>query len=319
MPMSRRLTLLPVLSLLLCVGAAQAQPALPKPPDKYKALIRYRIIAPRDPHVAMYDALIAHLKGLGFEFIPPLEKHRKTDREDPSKDRLVGLVPSSKALAMLNNPNVAGLVLMPEKLELPEDPDAPLRVRLELTSGLTPDRQRELADQVRAQLRHVIPGFKEAVAYDHRGYTGRPFSRLVGTIPRGQLDLLLKDLRRLPTGWLTGEMEDADFPSPLGSNKPIVVTEVLGVEPLVEAPADVREEAHLYKITPDLWKALEDKTPGPVRVEIILTVPPAPFDESWRQLLARVAPTLFIESQHGAYVIGLMSPEDVRGLATSAM
>src|SRR5262249_9265564 len=79
------------------------------------------------------------------------------------------------------------------------------------------------------------------------------------------------------------------------------------------------EEAHLYKITPDLWKALEDKTPGPVRVEIILTVPPAPFDESWRQLLARVAPTLFIESQHGAYVIGLMSPEDVRGLATSAM
>src|SRR5262249_31926890 len=112
---------------------------------------------------------------------------------------------------------------------------------------------------------------------------------------------------------------DADFPSPLGSNKPIVVTEVLGVEPLVEAPADVREEAHLYKITPDLWKALEDKTPGPVRVEIILTGPPAPCDESWRQLLARVAPTLFIESQHGAYVIGLMSPEDVRGLATSAM
>ncbi len=142
---------------------------------------------------------------------------------------------------------------------------------------------------------------------------------MFGTIPRSQLDLFLKDLRRLPTGWLTGEMEEGDFPSPLGSNKPIVVTDVLGMEPLVEAPADTREDAHLYKITPELWKHLEDKTPGPVRVEITLTVTPPPFDQGWRAFVERVAPTLFIESQLGAYVIGLISPEDVRSLAGAAM
>src|SRR5206468_1632899 len=147
------------------------------------------------------------LKKLDFEFVPPLAAHRKTDREDQSKDRLTGLVPSSKALLILRNRHVAGLILIPEKLEVPDDPDAPLRVRFELTSGMTPERQRELADQVRAQLRYIVPGFREAVAYDHRGYTGRPFSRLVGSVPRGQLELLLKDLRRLPTGWFATETE----------------------------------------------------------------------------------------------------------------
>src|SRR2546423_5494092 len=98
---------------LLSASAALArpQPAAPKPPDKFKALIRYRIIAPRDVHVAMYDALIADLKRLDFEFIPPLATRPKTDREDPSKDRLTGLVPSSKAPFILRNPHVAGLIL----------------------------------------------------------------------------------------------------------------------------------------------------------------------------------------------------------------
>src|SRR5439155_6517061 len=110
-------------SLSASAALAQPQPAAPKPPDKFKALIRYRILAPRDVHVAMYDALIADLKKLDFEFIPPLGARPRTDREDPSKDRIAGLVPSSKALLILRNPHVAGLILLPEKLELPDDAD----------------------------------------------------------------------------------------------------------------------------------------------------------------------------------------------------
>src|SRR5919108_2183573 len=92
-----------VCSLSAGAGFAQPQPAMPKPPEKFKALVRYRIIAPRDAHVAMYDALIADLKKLDFEFIPPLAGRPKTDREDQSKDRLTGLVPSSKAQWILRN------------------------------------------------------------------------------------------------------------------------------------------------------------------------------------------------------------------------
>ena len=50
-----------VYSLSASAALAQPQPAAPKPPDKFRALIRYRIIAPRDVHVAMYDALIDDL------------------------------------------------------------------------------------------------------------------------------------------------------------------------------------------------------------------------------------------------------------------
>src|SRR5439155_13824179 len=91
-----------VYSLSASAALAQPQPAMPKPPDKFRALIRYRIIAPRDVHVAMYDALIADLNKLDFEFIP-LGARPRTDREDPSKDRIAGLVPSSKALLILRN------------------------------------------------------------------------------------------------------------------------------------------------------------------------------------------------------------------------
>src|SRR5690349_2421876 len=115
--MSRFLMCLCGLLSSMAAAAAQDSPAAPKPPDKFKALLRYRIIAPRDPHVAMYDALIAELKRLDFEFIPPLAERRKTDREDATKDRLVGLVPSAKALALTRIPNVVGVLLVPEKLE----------------------------------------------------------------------------------------------------------------------------------------------------------------------------------------------------------
>src|SRR5262249_50397595 len=139
-----------VLAAALWVSSlAHAQPAAPRPPDKYKAIIRYRIIAPRDPHVALYDELIAHLKGLHFEFIPALPPPgaRNTDREDQTKDRLTGLVPSGKAFDILQNPSVASVMLIPEKFAVPDDLRKPVRVRIELASSLSDDRQRELWEQ----------------------------------------------------------------------------------------------------------------------------------------------------------------------------
>src|SRR5262249_20897372 len=132
---------------LLCSGSsAWAQPATPKPPDKYKVLLRYRIIAPRDPHVAAYDALVKHLESLDFKFLPPYDDRPKTDREDSSKDRFEGLVPSAKTLDILRNTSVQSLVLIPEKFEMPEDPDRPVRVQIELGGSMDGDRAQEFAE-----------------------------------------------------------------------------------------------------------------------------------------------------------------------------
>src|SRR5262249_47269738 len=92
---------------------------------------------------------------------------------------------------------------------------------------------------------------------------------------------------------------------------PILVTEVLGTEPLVAPPFDVRDADHLYKITPDLWSQLGENRL--VRVELILTT--TPRDGAWRETLQGVASSLTIESHLGPYVIGLVNTADVRGLA----
>lgn len=309
-----------ILVAAVLAASAVAQPAAPKPPDKFRALIRYRIIAPRDLHVRLYDEMIDHLKGLGFEFTPPLEKHPRTDREDPTKDRLAGLISSSKALDILQSPSIASVLLIPEKMALPDAPEKTVRVKIELTSGLASDRQRELADQTRVLLQQAIPGgVRELVGYDHRGYTGRPFSRIVGAVAVGQLELLLKDLRRLPAGWFATDLESTELPAPLRDVSPILVTEVLDAEPLVEAAVDIRETEFLEKITPQLWKLLPAKKAGGTttlqRVEVILAATPRPGDKLWRQHLERAAPSFFIEGELGPYVTGLIRLEEVRSLA----
>src|SRR5439155_25364653 len=110
------------------------------------------------------------------------------------------------------------------------------------------------------------------------------------------------------------------------NTNPILVTEVMGVEPLIEPPPDLREPDYLYKITPELWKLLEGKADGkdadakagpPLRIEIILTTTPGLLDQAWRGAIERAAPSFFVENQLGAYVTGIIRPEDVRPLAAS--
>jgi hypothetical protein len=296
---------------------AQPRPAFPPPPATYDAAVRYRIDAARDQHVAQFDALVAHLEKLGFEFTPPLDELPPTIRENPYRDLLKGLIPAGNARKILDSPAVASVLLRPPAFKLPEKADQPVAVQMELVSGFLPTKQLALVDQVRVLLQHF--GFEESTGYDNRGYTGQPHTRLRGTIPVGQLDILLSDLRRQPTGWLAAGIDPADLPVPLRGAAPILMTEVLPdasppSEPL--GPPERGDDA-LEKIGPGLWALLNKKggEAQAVRLEIVLATTPAPGDEGWRQALQRAAPSLVYEGRLGQFVTAVAGVGEARALA----
>src|SRR4051794_26640970 len=98
-----------LLSLFAGSDAYAAQPVEPPRPARFQMVLRYDIPAARDQHVVQYDALIAHLKTLGFTFDPPLSELPATDREDRSKNKLHGFMASDKVLKVFGNPDVASL------------------------------------------------------------------------------------------------------------------------------------------------------------------------------------------------------------------
>jgi hypothetical protein len=293
-------------------------PKQPRPPAKYRALLRYDIPTPRDPHVAQYDAMIDFLKRLGFEFDPPLDQRPETDREDRSKNRMKGWIAPARALQLLDNVSIASVMLIPNDFKLDDAaPDQPVWIRLQLPSGLATDRQRELYEQVRALL--TLQQFREAVAYDHRGYSGQPFTRLVGTIPYARLDNLLKDLRTQPGGWLVPVMPQTELPQPLRGLNPLRIIEVLREkEPIkVIAEPEPRIPDYLEKISPELWELVKQPEPSsrPIRVQIGFVGTLSPQDTAWRQALAETVPGFFIEGQLGQFVTGLIPPAQIKTLA----
>lgn len=293
-----------------------SQPARPPQADRYRVLLRYSIIAPRDPHVIMYDALIRHLQGLDFQFTPPLEEHPDSDREDPTKNTLEGIIAASKIRDILRNPHVTSLLIMPTNVKLP-DGDQPIGVQLDLIDSLSMSGQRQLGNQVRVLLAEM--GFQEATGYDHRGVRGRPFSRLVGVLPAGNLLNLLKDLRRQPSDWLSPKYNPEDLPTPLRSASPILMTEVLPYLPAVGEPAPPapRKPPFLEKVSTGLWAHLQqkEKDAGLIRYQAILAKAPSSTDSSWRHLLNQSAPSFFIEGQLGPVVTGTGPPFDIARLA----
>src|SRR6266496_3241683 len=266
---------------LLGVGwnfRAPAQPAVPPSPSQYEVTLRYRIIAPRDQHVLFYDRLVVHLQSLKFEFQPPLDTRPPTDRIDPNKNEFRGRLAAANVPKLRENPHVAGVLLVPEGMDLAKlPPEQPVRVRLELVGGLPPDRQRELAEQTKLLLATL--GFQEASAYDHRGVAGRPYTKLLGTLPPGQLPVLLKDLRSQPGGWFAPRIAATELPPPLRSINPILFTEVLSdPEPIKDAaePA-ARSPEYLEKIGPGLWEIVNDKDKEArlVRVQMLFAGTPS--------------------------------------------
>lgn len=300
---------------LVCRPPAPAQPAAPAPPSHYQVILRYRIVAPRDEHALHYDRLVKHLQNLGFEFQPPLAQRPATDRIDPSKNEFRGRLPAPQAARLRDNPTVAGIVLIPDGFKLPDMAEQPVRVRVELAGGLGLERQRELAEQTKLLLGAL--GFKEAGHYDHRGAGGRPYTKLTGTLPRGQLEVLLKDLRTQPGGWFAPQIAPAELPLPLQRINPILFTEVLtDVEPIQDAaePA-ARSPEYLEKIGPGLWEIVNDKAKEQesVRLQVLFAGNQSP--EQLRQTILRLSPGAFVEGVLGAQVTARMTVADVKVVA----
>lgn len=299
-------------------GVAPALPAAPSAPAHYQVKLRYRIVAPRDQHALLYDQLVDHLIRLKFDFEPPLDQHPATDRIDPSKNEFRGKLPASQILKVRDNALIAGVVLVPDGFKLPDAPDQPVRVRIELQGGLPGDRQRDLAEQTKLLL--GLLGFKEAPGYDHRGVGGRPYSKLIGTLPTGQLDSLLKDLRTQPSGWLGPRIVAEELPAPLRTVNPIVYTEVLtDPEPVKDAsePA-ARAPEYLEKIGPGLWELVSDKEKEQTIVRVQVLFAGNPSAQALQQVVQRTAPSSFVESVLGTIVTAQMTVADAKALAAAA-
>ena len=314
----------PLLVILACATSAAAQPPAPPPPDKYKITLRYHIPAPRDQHVVQYDGMIRHLQRLGFEFEPPLDKHADTDREDRSKNYLHGVISSAKARKVLDYPAVQSILLVPfapDEFKLPEGADEPVTVRLQLTGDLSSNRQRDLANQTRLLLREL--GFKEPVGYDHRGYTQKPQTRIVGTIPRGKLDLLNRDLRSHPAGWLGPIIPRDELPLPLRDVNPVQIVEVIPDSAAIKALVDPepRNPEYLEKISADLWELVKDKDVSSARIRVQIGFVGAidAGDSEWKTLLKEAAPGIFIEGQLGPFVTAILRLDQVKTIADSPL
>src|SRR5262249_19075541 len=98
---------------VVSVESARAQPAAPPPPAKYRASWRYSMPSPRDQHVMHYNAMVAFLQGLHFEFVPPLDELPETDREDSAKNVITGILPSAAVLNVMRYPDIASVLLPP--------------------------------------------------------------------------------------------------------------------------------------------------------------------------------------------------------------
>jgi hypothetical protein len=295
--------------LALAACAAADVPA-PPPPAQYDAELRYRIRANRAQRLGDFDRLIRGLKAAGF--VPdPVDP---ADEADPTHDRITGRVPPDRVNDVLNVPFVQTLMLLPPGAALPADPAARVPVNLWLTK-LPPGRQNLLWSQARERLRAI--GFRDYVGYDDRGFT-----RLRGTMPAGELDTLLGDLRNEPGGWLLPEVPASATPEPLRSVLPVRIIEVTpdpeGAPPAPAPAAVLPGQEALSKITPDLAAVLQGEGAAAkrLRVEFILTESPSDTDPVWARSLKRSMPDIIVEGRAGTVVTATLPGGEVPALAS---
>ena len=111
-------------------------------------------------------------------------------------------------------------------------------------------------------------------SYDTRGDTS-----VRGSLPAGNLFVLLKDLRNQPGGWFAPAVSTDALPLPLRSVSPVRVVEVLPAAaeppaPVPPPPAQAGGDA--AKVAADLRAAVDDpaRQAGPVRVEMVFDAEP---------------------------------------------
>ena len=146
---------------MLCVPA---QVKVPKPPDTYDATVRYRIQADRNERVLQYEEMTKFFGKLGF---------KETESEDsdlgpfdPTAEIISGTVPSKTARDILGDRRVQTVLLAPAGYKSPDDPQARVRVLIEL--GHSRD-QLALWNQTGIALARL--GFKADLGFDARAFT----------------------------------------------------------------------------------------------------------------------------------------------------
>jgi hypothetical protein len=297
-----------LLSLVALVYSVQAQaPAAVEPGTTYNVQLRYKIDAELQQRYALYKQMLARLEAAGFKAEPG------RPGEELYGDRLAGTIPSSGLAALRVERFLRTAVLVPSNLQLPADPEKSVLVRLELTLVLGAERQKEVADQARRQLKTL--NFVENEGYDNLNHT-----RLLGRLSGPALAVLLAD-----------SME-ASLPQPqiLRSDVPLKST-LIKLAIVIPEPAPPRPDValptpspagkeYLDKISPDL-KAFLAKVPETdfeklVRVEVVLRG--KSLSESLKRALQYSSANFITEGSFGPIVSGLVTPSRVPALAADA-
>jgi hypothetical protein len=311
LPSARHRTLLILGVALLFAPPVPAQRVAPPPPAVYDAQVRYRIRVGRTERINRFLEMIRYLDSIGFRRAPGEDL---SEAANPEAERLTGTLPSNKVRDLLRWPNVRTVLLTPQGYRPPENPEQRVLVQIELASGLSPNRQRDLYFQALDHLNRL--GFVEKVGFDNQGHT-----RVLGTIPAGELDLLLKNLRAQPAGWFAPETPPDLLPEPIRDVNPLRVIEVLpepaGVPPSADVPPPPPPPAgqeFLEKIAPDLREPAAGAGGNLVRMEVVFTREPRPDDITWRSLLL-AQPGLTIEGRIGQVVAVLAPPATAPALA----
>ncbi len=261
---------------------AGAQVVYPPPPEKYDAHFRYRIRADRDERIRQFREMERNLKAAGF--VPTPREDADLEIFDPAAEMMSGTIPSSSARKLLDDPRIQTVVLVPAGMSLDEGKKL-VQVRIALPTGLAPREQHDLHEQLS---RHLgLLGFREGIAYDHRGY-----SLLRGAIPAENLLTLLKDVRTQPTGWFVPLVPKDLLPLPLRAVLPIRLVEVLpDLPPAAPEPAPpVGVQPASPKLTADARAVVESPASAgkPLRVDLILNEDPG---AGWINLRDRIRTT----------------------------
>lgn len=294
MPTCRRCLLaLTVVAMVAADSATQVQ--RPDPPAEYDVTLRFLLRSPLPGWYDQFDDMVADLKRLGFQRTALPED----GVEDPSNDRLEGIIRAGSSRRLLSQPMVQTILLKPRGFAVAAG--QPAKVRLELAAGLPRDQQRNLHRQVATRLASL--GFKEALGYFHEGFTV-----ILGTIDGSRLTNLLQDLRRLPNGWLIPEEPISSLPQPFRNRVPIRVIEVLpepgDFPPASEPPASAElppENRHLEKIEPGLLAMVGPQADDSqtLRLEVVLDRAPPLDSTSWETLLRGTAASVQLEGLVG--------------------
>lgn len=288
---------------LVIVAPLSAQVKAPLPPDRYDVHIRYAIDYPRNERIRQFLAMREYLQSIAFQEL--LTDDSDQAMFDATAERMLGSIDAGNARQIILDPRIETILLTPEGWAAPNDPNAYIKVLIELRDGLGAQPQQQLWEQAGERLARL--GFRPYLAFDHEHYT-----RFKGFVPNYVLPTLLKDLRGQPTGWFAPIFPYRTLSAPLSQDTPIRVIEVLPEPATAPAllpppqflPPVPPQFPHLIKLSSDLRPLLEDNAAQlqPLRLEVT-------FDETinmegrlWRERLAQISPPVLLEGRLGRTV-----------------